>query len=544
MTTGIVFETAAPPVLPAPNRMDIACFVGFVGRRAGAPLPQSVRAELVAAGWVGGPWGRSEEARESALQLPIPVETWDEFDHLYAWDERPLRAGGTAVCATYLGAAVRSFFARGGRRALIVRAGDPWPYLDASRTDSDLRRARIRALVPAFSDPGPPPARFDPNDPRTWRGIEHLYGLTDVSLALLPDLVDACAIEPPPPAIGREPPPPPEGFVECSEDDPAPPSDRGLSDLAAPRCDSDGYLAWRRAVNEVRVFLTGRLAAAASIAHPRRDCLFVGALPLPVENVSHPSDAGPVFAEAEYLDFLLGAEVLLPQGVREEDEPPTSAASAFVQVGWPWIATRRARDLPEALEPPDGLLAGVIASAALGRGTFRSVAGTRLPEVLAATPMPGWGLGPDSPAARLAERVCMIAPEPDGWSLVSDVTTSPDPAWQPGGASRLMGSVLRAAWRVSESVVFEPNGPLLWARVRRSIEDLLTDYWREGGLRGASTAEAFDVRCDRSTMTQNDIDNGRIVARVAVAPAAAVERIVVMLALDTAGAAFQLREVA
>jgi phage tail sheath protein FI len=107
-----------------------------------------------------------------------------------------------------------------------------------------------------------------------------------------------------------------------------------------------------------------------------------------------------------------------------------------------------------------------------------------------------------------------------------------------------MGSVLRAAWRVGESVVFEPNGPLLWTRVRRSIEDLLTDYWREGGLRGASTAEAFDVRCDRSTMTQNDIDNGRVIARVAVAPAAAVERIVVMLALDTAGAAFQLREVA
>jgi phage tail sheath protein FI len=92
--------------------------------------------------------------------------------------------------------------------------------------------------------------------------------------------------------------------------------------------------------------------------------------------------------------------------------------------------------------------------------------------------------------------------------------------------------------------MFEANGPQLWARVKRSIEDLLTDFWREGGLRGASTADAFDVRCDRSTMTQNDIDNGRIIAQIAVVPAAAVERMVVVLALDAGSAALELREVA
>jgi phage tail sheath protein FI len=107
-----------------------------------------------------------------------------------------------------------------------------------------------------------------------------------------------------------------------------------------------------------------------------------------------------------------------------------------------------------------------------------------------------------------------------------------------------MASVLRAARRVGEGLLFEPNGPRLWARLKRSVEDLLTDYWREGGLRGASTAEAFDVRCDRSTMSQNDIDNGRVIAQIGVAPAAAVERMVVVLALDAGGAAVELREVA
>ena len=530
MTMGLVFESAAPPVQPAPNRTDIACFIGFVGRRMGAPLPDTVRAELKAAGWIDGPWARSEEELESALQLPIAVESWDAFDALYAWDERPLRQGGDLVCASYLGAAVRSFFARGGRRALIVRVGDPWPYLVADREAQ--RRQRIRALVPSFADPAAPGALFDVNDPRKWRGIEHLYGLADVSFALLPDLADACATDPPPPALRREPPEPPEGFVECSEDEPAPPDDRGLGRLAAPSCDSPGYGAWRLAVKELRAFLAER----------RRDCLFIGALPLPADDVSRPTNDGPVFAEAELLAFLRRAGVLEPEGVHTA--PPASAASAFVQLGWPWLATRRAADLPQTLEPPDGLLAGLIAASALARGTFRSVAGTRLPEVLAATPTPAWGLGPDSPAAQLAERVCLIAPEPDGWSLASDVTTSPDPAWRPGGVSRLMASVLRAARRVGDGLLFEPNGPRLWARLARSIEDLLTDYWREGGLRGASAAEAFDVRCDRSTMSQNDIDNGRIIAQIGVTPAAAVERMVVVLALDAGGAAVELREVA
>ena len=224
-----------------------------------------MRAELKAAGWIDGPWARSEEELELALQLPIAVESWDAFDALYAWDERPLRQGGDLVCATYLGAAVRSFFARGGRRALIVRVGDPWPYLVADRAAQ--RRQRIRALVPSFADVAAPAALFDVNDPRTWRGIEHLYGLPDVSLVCC-RTSPTPAPRPAPPAARREPPEPPEGFVECSEDEPAPPDDRGLGRLAAPRCDSPGYGAWRLAVKELRAFLAERRRRSAVHRRP------------------------------------------------------------------------------------------------------------------------------------------------------------------------------------------------------------------------------------------------------------------------------------
>jgi hypothetical protein len=190
------------------------------------------------------------------------------------------------------------------------------------------------------------------------------------------------------------------------------------------------------------------------------------------------------------------------------------------------------------------MLAGILAENALSRGTFRSVAGTRLPQVIAPEPMPDVGIGPDSPAARLARRVCLIGPEPEGIMLVSDVTATSDPAWRQGGVSRLMATILRAARRVGEAQLFEANGPELWTRVRRSMEDLLDGFARAGALEGARSEDAYQVRCGRDTMTQSDLDNGRVRVEITVRPTVAVGHITVSLDLGTSGAAAALGEVA
>jgi Phage tail sheath protein FI len=103
---------------------------------------------------------------------------------------------------------------------------------------------------------------------------------------------------------------------------------------------------------------------------------------------------------------------------------------------------------------------------------------------------------------------------------------------------------LRAARRSGEAALFEASGPALWQRIERSLGHLLTAFWREGALGGASPEEAFSVRCDRSTMSQADLDNGRLRAEVSILPLAAVERIRVVLDLSGGGAAEALREVA
>lgn len=82
--------------------------------------------------------------------------------------------------------------------------------------------------------------------------------------------------------------------------------------------------------------------------------------------------------------------------------------------------------------------------------------------------------------------------------------------------------------------VFEPNGDALWARIRANIADMLTDEWRRGALVGTKPDEAFFIKCDRTTMTQDDIDNGRLVVEIGVAPRRPAEFIVIRIGQWTA----------
>jgi phage tail sheath protein FI len=85
-----------------------------------------------------------------------------------------------------------------------------------------------------------------------------------------------------------------------------------------------------------------------------------------------------------------------------------------------------------------------------------------------------------------------------------------------------------------QGVVFEPNAPPLWAQVERVISNFLTDVWRSGALEGTKPAEAFFVRCDRTTMTQTDIDNGRLIVLIGVAPVKPAEFVIIQISLYTA----------
>lgn len=105
-------------------------------------------------------------------------------------------------------------------------------------------------------------------------------------------------------------------------------------------------------------------------------------------------------------------------------------------------------------------------------------------------------------------------------------TASSNPQWKYVNVRRLFLFLRESIEQGTQWVVFEPNNEELWARVRQTISNFLTDVWEDGALMGTSPEEAYFVKCDRSTMSQSDIDNGRLICEIGVAPTKPAEFVI------------------
>lgn len=115
-------------------------------------------------------------------------------------------------------------------------------------------------------------------------------------------------------------------------------------------------------------------------------------------------------------------------------------------------------------------------------------------------------------------------------------TISSDPEWKYLNIRRYF-AYLEASLDISTQwAVFEPNGEVLWANIRRTISDFLYNEWKEEHLSGTKPEQGFFVRCDRSTMTQNDLDNGRLICLIGVAPLYPAEFVIFRIGQWTADA--------
>jgi phage tail sheath protein FI len=77
--------------------------------------------------------------------------------------------------------------------------------------------------------------------------------------------------------------------------------------------------------------------------------------------------------------------------------------------------------------------------------------------------------------------------------------------------------------------VFEPNDEPLWASLRLNIGAFMLTQFRAGAFQGSTPADAFFVRCDSSTTTQQDIDNGVVNILVGFAPLKPAEFVIIKL---------------
>jgi hypothetical protein len=121
-----------------------------------------------------------------------------------------------------------------------------------------------------------------------------------------------------------------------------------------------------------------------------------------------------------------------------------------------------------------------------------------------------------------------------GFRLWGARTISSDPEWKYISVRRYFAYLEHSIDRGTQWAVFENNSEPLWNNVRRTVEDFLVNEWRNGALLGTKPEEAFFVKCDRTTMTQNDLDNGRLVCLIGVAVVKPAEFVIFRIGQMTA----------
>jgi uncharacterized protein len=175
-----------------------------------------------------------------------------------------------------------------------------------------------------------------------------------------------------------------------------------------------------------------------------------------------------------------------------------------------------------------GAVVGVCARTDTERGVWRAPAGSGF-SVRGAVDVTA-GLA-DSTITALAQEGVNVMRRLDArlvvWGARSLATAEPE--WKYVNVCRFALYLERSIVEGTRWALFEANGENLWQEVRRSIENFMLTLFRQGALAATTAEDAYFVRCDRTTMTQDDIDNGRLVIVVGFAPYRPAEFLVIRI---------------
>jgi phage tail sheath protein FI len=208
---------------------------------------------------------------------------------------------------------------------------------------------------------------------------------------------------------------------------------------------------------------------------------------------------------------LDSADGALPGEVRDQR---ASLDSKYGALYYPWVRAFDPINETQIALPPSGFVTGIYARNDVERGVHKAPANE---VVRLAT---GFELlinkGQQEALNPLGIN-CLRFFEGRGYRVWGARTITSDPEWKYINLRRNFAYLGRSIEIGTQWAVFEPNAEELWSNVRRSVEDFLYNEWKNGRLMGVNPEEAYFVRCDRTTMTQSDIDNGRLICLVGVA---------------------------
>jgi uncharacterized protein len=101
--------------------------------------------------------------------------------------------------------------------------------------------------------------------------------------------------------------------------------------------------------------------------------------------------------------------------------------------------------------------------------------------------------------------------------------------WKYVPVRRLALFIEESLFRGTQWVVFEPNDEPLWAQIRLNVGAFMNNLFRQGAFQGRAPRDAYFVKCDKETTTQNDIDLGIVNIAVGFAPLKPAEFVILKL---------------
>ena len=212
-----------------------------------------------------------------------------------------------------------------------------------------------------------------------------------------------------------------------------------------------------------------------------------------------------------------------PQAIKKWRMDTAGYDSSYAALYYPWIevmdpVTNRSMNIP-----PSGHMAGVWARNDNTRGVHKAPANE---VVRGATGLAYAVTKGEQDTLNPFGVNCIRAFPGMGIRVWGARTLSSNPSWRYINVRRLFNYVEKSIERGTQWVVFEPNEPRLWGRVRRDVTAFLTMVWRDGALFGSAPGEAFFVKCDAELNPSESRDLGRLIIEIGMSPVKPAEFVI------------------
>ncbi|MCM1119707.1 MAG: phage tail sheath subtilisin-like domain-containing protein [bacterium] len=244
-----------------------------------------------------------------------------------------------------------------------------------------------------------------------------------------------------------------------------------------------------------------------------------------IPGITHEGVQGDLVTHCENMGnrFAILDMPFLAKEVSELQEFRENVDSSYAAMYHPWLQGYDSLSRRNVFLPPSGAIAGIYGRTDNTRGVHKAPAN----EIVRSCS----GLSVnynEAEQAKLNPRgINLIRALPgQGIRVWGARTCSSDGNWKYVNVRRLFIFIEESIRVNTNWAVFEPNDEMLWSRIEGTIRVFLTSQWRNGALTGTTADEAFFINIGKSTMTEDDILNGRLICVIGVAPVRPAEFVV------------------